>query len=114
MDVPKGWVVPKIGRPLVIGVPNRVGYKEFVESSVDSNNRTAFRGFCIDVFQQALSNLPYAVSYYFTSFGDGNSTPSYDALVDEIAEKVKLISNACSSIAMCRLRIIYCTCWGVG
>lgn len=87
VDVPKGWVVPKIGRPLVIGVPNRVGYKEFVESSVDSNNRTAFRGFCIDVFQQALSNLPYAVSYYFTSFGDGNSTPSYDALVDEIAEK---------------------------
>lgn len=93
VEVPRGWVVPKNGRPLVIGVPNKIGYKEFVSWSVDSDNRTSFHGFCIDVFQQALSNLPYSLAYSFTKYGNGSSTPSYDALVNMIVEKVQPFSN---------------------
>ena len=92
VEVPRGWVVPKNGRPLVIGVPNKIGYKEFVSSSVDSEDRTSFHGFCIDVFQQALSNLPYSLAFSFTKYGNGSSTPSYDALVNKIVEKVHVPS----------------------
>ncbi|XP_024395915.1 glutamate receptor 3.6 isoform X2 [Physcomitrium patens] len=86
-EVPRGWVVPKNGRPLLIGVPNKIGYKEFVSSAVDSANRTSFHGFCIDVFQQALAYLPYSISYSFMKYGNGSSTPSYDALVNKVVEK---------------------------
>lgn len=89
LEVPRGWVVPKIGRPLVIGVPNRIGYKEFISSSTDSENRTTFSGFCIDVFQKALEYLPYSLDYNFTLYGNGNATPNYDDLINQIVDKVQ-------------------------
>jgi ionotropic glutamate receptor len=92
--VPRGWVVPKNGRPLTIGVPNKVGYQEFVGISTDSNNQTTYTGYCIDVFEKALALLPYAVSYNFVTFGNGSITPNYDDLVEQVAEKVPtLLSN---------------------
>lgn len=72
----------------MIGVPNKIGYKEFVSTAVDSDNRTTFHGFCIDVFEKALAYLPYSVAYNFYKFGNGSSTPSYDSLVNKIVEKV--------------------------
>jgi ionotropic glutamate receptor len=80
-------VVPKNGRPLDIGVPNKLGYKEFVSMAVDSSNRTTFHGFCIDVFEKALAYLPYSVTFNFHRFGNGSSTPSYDALVAKVVNK---------------------------
>lgn len=100
-EVPRGWVVPKNGRPLVIGVPNKIGYKEFVSSTLDSENRTTFHGFCIDVFLQALANLPYPLTYIFSKYGNGSSTPSYDALVNMIADKVQPFSTSRSSTTPC-------------
>ena len=88
-EVPRGWVVPKNGRPLLIGIPNKNGYKEFVSTSVDSENRTTFHGFCIDVFESAIANLPYSLAFNFYKYGNGSSTPSYDALVNKIVEKVQ-------------------------
>jgi len=96
-EVPRGWVVPKNGRPLVIGVPNKIGYKEFVSSTLDSENRTSFHGFCIDVFLQALANLPYPLAYSFSKYGNGSSTPSYDALINMIVDKVHMFSTLCST-----------------
>lgn len=92
-DVPRGWVVPKAGKTLIIGVPNRIGYKEFLSSSTDSENRTTYHGFCIDVFQRALEYLPYSLAYNFTKYGNGSSTPSYDALVQKIVKKVPPFST---------------------
>ncbi|KAG6549143.1 hypothetical protein Mapa_009369 [Marchantia paleacea] len=83
-QVPKGWVVPKNGKPLLIGVPYKVGYREFVDINP---NRTMFHGFCIEVFQAALTFLPYSVSYKFEVYGNGTSTPNYDDLVEEIVNK---------------------------
>jgi ionotropic glutamate receptor len=88
VNTPRGWVVPKNGRPLDIGVPNKLGYKEFVSMAVDSSNRTTFHGFCIDVFEKALAYLPYSVTFNFHRFGNGSSTPSYDALVAKVVNKV--------------------------
>lgn len=96
-EVPRGWVVPKNGRPLIIGVPNKIGYKEFVTSTLDYENRTSFHGFCVDVFLQALTNLPYPLAYSFSKYGNGSSTPNYDALVNKIVDKVPLYSMSWST-----------------
>eukprot|EP01018_Ginkgo_biloba_P019923 Gb_06329 [translate_table: standard] len=84
---PRGWVDPKDGRPLRILVPRKTGLRKFVETRVDAHNKTIAFGFCIDVFKTALSYLPYNVSYTFTSFGTGSSTPIYDDLVGKVASK---------------------------
>ncbi|TQE06136.1 hypothetical protein C1H46_008201 [Malus baccata] len=55
---PHGWVFPDNGRKLRIGVPNRVSFPEFV--GVKGGE---FTGYCIDVFQAALNELPYGVPY---------------------------------------------------
>ncbi|WCJ44736.1 glutamate receptor 3.3 [Euphorbia peplus] len=76
---PRGWVFPNNGKQLRVGVPIRVGFKEFV-SQVRGTNM--FKGFCIDVFQSAVSLLPYAVPYQFVPFGNGKENPSYNGLVN--------------------------------
>ncbi|XP_065880852.1 glutamate receptor 3.3 [Euphorbia lathyris] len=76
---PRGWVFPNNGKQLRVGVPIRVGFKEFV-SQVRGTNM--FKGFCIDVFTSAISLLPYAVPYQFVPFGNGKENPSYTELVN--------------------------------
>ncbi|KAI7734668.1 hypothetical protein M8C21_009086 [Ambrosia artemisiifolia] len=75
---PRGWVFPENGRQLVIGVPHRVSFTEFVGQSNDTN---AFEGYCIDVFTSAVNLLPYAVPYKFQSYGDRVKNPSYIELL---------------------------------
>ncbi|XP_057850922.2 glutamate receptor 3.3 isoform X1 [Cryptomeria japonica] len=82
--VPRGWAFPNNGKELVIGVPRKIGFKEFVTTVNDSHTP---KGFCIDVFVAAVNLLPYAVPYTFISYGTGNSTPSYDKLVEQVAFK---------------------------
>ncbi|XP_024965235.1 glutamate receptor 3.3-like, partial [Cynara cardunculus var. scolymus] len=91
---PRGWVFPKNGMQLKIGVPNRVSFQEFVGQVKHTD---VFKGYCIDVFTSALNLLPYVVPYKFQSFGDGLQNPSniklvrlinagvYDAAVGDIA-----------------------------
>lgn len=82
---PRGWVFPNNGKQLRIGVPIRVGFKEFV-SRVPGTDM--FKGFCIDVFTAAVSLLPYAVPYQFVPFGNGKDNPSYTQLVNSITTGV--------------------------
>lgn len=91
---PRGWVFPNNGRQLIIGVPNRASFREFVGKvpGVDS-----FRGYCIEVFTTAIDLLPYAVPYKLVAFGDGHNNPDdtelirlitagvYDAAIGDIA-----------------------------
>lgn len=81
LSKPRGWVFPNNGKQLLIGVPNRVSYREFV-SRVRGTDM--FKGFCIDVFTAAVNLLPYAVPYKFIPFGDGRKNPSYTELVNKI------------------------------
>ncbi|KAJ4825501.1 hypothetical protein Tsubulata_035022 [Turnera subulata] len=82
---PRGWVFPNNGKPLRIGVPIRVSFKEFVSPVRGSDT---FKGFCIDVFTAAVNLLPYPVLYQFVPFGDGKRNPSYNKLVNMITTGV--------------------------
>ncbi|KAM7516004.1 hypothetical protein LguiA_005587 [Lonicera macranthoides] len=84
---PWGWVFPQNGRHLRIGVPNRVGYREFVGKVSGTN---AFEGYCIDVFTAALNLLPYAIPYKFFPFEDGVKNPSPTDLVRMITSGVSI------------------------
>ncbi|OEL15857.1 Glutamate receptor 2.7 [Dichanthelium oligosanthes] len=56
--VPKGWAVSPSGRELIIAVPVKHGFNQFVDVSEDSTNgRSRITGYCIDVFDAAMKAL---------------------------------------------------------
>nr|GEW23682.1 glutamate receptor 3.2-like [Tanacetum cinerariifolium] len=71
---PRGWQFPNNGRPLRIGVPLRVTFKEMV---MQVNDTKQVGGFSIDVFNAALKLLQYPLPYEFIAYGDGHKNPSY-------------------------------------
>eukprot|EP01018_Ginkgo_biloba_P007457 Gb_18838 [translate_table: standard] len=85
-QVPRGWVFPTSGKQLRVGVPIKEGFKEFVTVEGIGANQTA-KGFCVDVFEAAIKSLPYPVPYTIIPFGSGESTPSYNDFVDQLAFK---------------------------
>ncbi|KAI4367359.1 hypothetical protein MLD38_023104 [Melastoma candidum] len=84
-STPRGWVFRNNGMQLRIGVPRRVSFQEFVK---EVNGTDVVRGYCIDVFLAAIKRLPYALPYRFIMVGDGHHNPSYDDLVNLVAEEV--------------------------
>ncbi|CAN6574297.1 unnamed protein product [Malus baccata var. baccata] len=80
---PRGWVFPNNGRPLRIGVPYRVSYKDFVAKD---KSPPGVRGYCIDVFEAAVNLLPYAVPRMYMLYGDGKRNPEYSSLVAQVAQ----------------------------
>ncbi|WVZ22364.1 hypothetical protein V8G54_000908 [Vigna mungo] len=80
-QTPRGWVFSSNGKPLRIGVPLRISYREFVSRTEGTE---MFGGYCIDVFTAALSLLPYPVPYKFFSFGDGKTNPPNTKLLNKI------------------------------
>ncbi|KAL3845036.1 hypothetical protein ACJIZ3_002439 [Penstemon smallii] len=93
-DTPRGWVFPHNGRRLKIGVPSRVSFRDFVARL---HGTDMFTGYCIDVFNAAISLLPYAVQFQLVPYGDGHNNPNctelvrlittgvYDAAIGDIA-----------------------------
>uniref|UniRef100_A0A0D9VBD2 Glutamate receptor n=1 Tax=Leersia perrieri TaxID=77586 RepID=A0A0D9VBD2_9ORYZ len=80
---PRGWAFPSNAKELKIGVPNRFSFKEFVTKD---NVTGSMKGYCIDVFTQALALLPYPVTYKFVPFGSGTENPHYDKLVQMVED----------------------------
>lgn len=90
--IPKGWVDRLNGKRLSIGVPVS-GFKEFVNVEQDPNtNATKVTGYCIDVFNLVMRELPYSVSYEFVPFqnANGESAGSYDDLIFQVYAQVSL------------------------
>ncbi|KAI5078485.1 hypothetical protein GOP47_0006156 [Adiantum capillus-veneris] len=85
--VPQGWVLPKNGKPLKIGVPRKAGYTDLVKVTTDADNVTTYSGFCIQVFETALKYLHYAVPYSYETLGDGVTTPEYNHLIQKLANQ---------------------------
>ncbi|GJR72870.1 glutamate receptor 3.4-like protein [Tanacetum coccineum] len=81
---PRGWVFPNNGKPLRIGVPYRYSYKEVVTKDV--HDPKGVRGYSIDVFESAVSLLPYPVPRKYILFGNGDRNPSYSNLVTSVAD----------------------------
>lgn len=89
---PKGWQIPNHGNKLKILVPVKHGFEEFVNVTYDpSTNTTVVTGFCIDVFEAVMEELPYAVSYEFYPFAKPNGQPagSYNDLILQVFLGVK-------------------------
>ncbi|KAG8642304.1 hypothetical protein MANES_12G075200v8 [Manihot esculenta] len=82
-EVPRGWVFPNNGKPLRIAVPNRASYRDFVSKD---KNPPGVKGYCIDVFEAAINLLPYPVPRTYILYGDGKRNPSYNGLVDAVAQ----------------------------
>ncbi|XP_010510025.1 PREDICTED: glutamate receptor 3.5-like isoform X2 [Camelina sativa] len=81
IKAPRGWVFPDNGKPLIIGVPNRVSYKYYASKD---NNSLGVKGYCIDIFEAAVQLLPYPVPRTYVLYGDGKRNPSYDNLIGEV------------------------------
>ncbi|CAD5320140.1 unnamed protein product [Arabidopsis thaliana] len=82
---PRGWVFPENGKPLKIGVPNRVSYKNYASKD---KNPLGVKGYCIDIFEAAIQLLPYPVPRTYILYGDGKKNPSYDNLISEVAANI--------------------------
>ncbi|EOY29259.1 Glutamate receptor, putative [Theobroma cacao] len=86
--VPKGWETPTSGKKLRIGVPVKGGFSEFLEVVWDPLNQKAksIKGYCIDVFDAVMENMPYAVPYEYVPFAtpDGEPAGSYNDLIDQV------------------------------
>ena len=89
-SVPKGWVIPTSGKKLQVFIPRKNGFKEFVTVKRNPDtNQTEISGFCIDVFDAVMRNMPYSVPYeYKPDDADGEITQSYNVLVNGVAEQV--------------------------
>lgn len=84
---PKGWQIPTSGKKLRVGVPAKSGFGEFVSVEKDfQTNTTTITGYCIDIFDEVIASLPYAVPYEYVSFEkpDGESAGTYDDLVHQV------------------------------
>ncbi|RAL45831.1 hypothetical protein DM860_018166 [Cuscuta australis] len=86
--VPKGWETPTNGKKkLRVGVPVKGGLEQFVKVTQDTQtNRVTATGFCIDVFEEVIKNLPFAAPFDYVPFPiPGNQNlPDYDALVSQV------------------------------
>lgn len=82
---PRGWVFPENGKPLRIMVPYRLIFPSFVTKD---EGPLGAKGFCIDVFEAAVALLPYPVPHQYILFGDGRRNPSFDNLVNAVAQDV--------------------------
>ncbi|GMI89252.1 GLUTAMATE RECEPTOR 2.7, glutamate receptor 2.7 [Hibiscus trionum] len=86
--VPKGWQIPTDGKKLIIGVPVKDGFTEFLEViwDYDTNTSKSVRGYCIDVFDAAMTKMPYPVAYKYVPFATPDRKPagSYNDLVDQV------------------------------
>ncbi|KAM3275444.1 hypothetical protein ACQJBY_044040 [Aegilops geniculata] len=77
---PRGWLFPT-NKNLTIGMPVKPGFEEFVRFE---NGKAT--GFCVDVFEAVVNDLPYHVPRHYEQFGDGegSSNGTYDELVYEV------------------------------
>ncbi|XP_057770093.1 glutamate receptor 2.7-like [Salvia miltiorrhiza] len=81
-NVPKGC-----RKKLRVGVPHKTGFSEFVNVVRNTETKAVeATGFCIDVFEEVMRSLPYAVQYEYIPFetADYPSVGYYDDLVNQI------------------------------
>lgn len=81
--VPKGWQIPTNRKKLRVGVRTS-GYPEFMKVERDPiTNATTATGYAIDVFEEVLKRLPYAVPYEYVAFDNADSK-SYNDFVYQV------------------------------
>ena len=90
--VPKGWQIPSNGKKLRVGVRTS-GYPEFMKVERDPiTSAITATGYAIDVFEEVLKRLPYAIPYEYVAFDNADSG-SYNDFVYQVHLGVR---NCCS------------------
>ncbi|KAL8458832.1 hypothetical protein ACS0TY_036367 [Phlomoides rotata] len=85
IEVPKGWEIPNSGTKLRIGVPTLGGFKELIYAGRDPETGSVIAtGFSIDVFEEVMRSMPYAVLFEYIPF---HEYEDYDGLVRQISLK---------------------------
>ncbi|KAH7416166.1 hypothetical protein KP509_14G078500 [Ceratopteris richardii] len=85
--IPRGWVLPRRGQPLRIGIPMKAGFHEIVSIMKNAANKIIYDGFCIKVFEAAIRRLSYPVTFQFYSVQSkitGKVNPEYDDLIKKV------------------------------
>ena len=91
--IPRGWEIPARGDKLRVGVPTSA-YPEFVLTSKDPvTNATRAVGLSIDIFEEVVKRLPFAVHYEYQAFDtiDATSSTSYNDFVHQVYLQVNKI-----------------------
>ncbi|XP_047046501.1 glutamate receptor 2.8-like [Lolium rigidum] len=86
IEVPRGFQVPVSGKKLQVGVCTS-GYPEFVQVKKDHiTGATKAIGLSVDVFEEAVKRLPYALPYEYVLFStkDDRSTEDYNNFVYQV------------------------------
>ncbi|KAM0913359.1 hypothetical protein ACQ4PT_012216 [Festuca glaucescens] len=82
-DIPRGWEIPRTGKKLRVGVLTS-GYPEFIKTLRDHvTNKTRASGLSIDIFEEAVKRLPFALTYDYVPFGTAD-TAKIDIAVGDI------------------------------
>ena len=91
---PSGWDVSSTGSPLRVIVPSRHGFDQLVKVSYNPTNISFIvTGYCIDVFDALMKNLPYLVAYQYVSSAESspfNNISTYDSILNLVYEKVSV------------------------
>ncbi|KAK3133386.1 hypothetical protein QOZ80_6AG0535880 [Eleusine coracana subsp. coracana] len=90
IDIPRGFEIPVSGKKLKVGVRSS-GYPEFIKVEMDQITGAAkASGLSVDVFEEAVKMLPYAVPYEYVLFGspEDTSSRSYDDFVYQVHLKM--------------------------
>nr|AGT16341.1 glutamate receptor [Saccharum hybrid cultivar R570] len=85
-EVPRGWQLPASANKLRVGV-HTSAYPEFIKTSKDPvTNATRASGLSIDIFEEAVKRLPFALAYEYQAFDtvDTQSTGSYNDFVYQV------------------------------
>lgn len=98
--VPKGWQIPTNGKKLRVGVRTS-GYPEFMRVERDPvTNATTATGYAIDVFEEVLKRLPYAIPYEYVAFdyAQGLNSGSYNDFVYQVHLGVRNFGSHCQVV----------------
>ncbi|KAJ1700435.1 hypothetical protein LUZ63_000214 [Rhynchospora breviuscula] len=84
--VPKGWEIPVSGTKLRVGVLVGLHHEYTIIDTDPETNATKASGYSVDVFEEAVKRLPYAVPYEYEQFGSDSlvSSLTYNDFVYQV------------------------------
>jgi ionotropic glutamate receptor len=94
-EIPRGWEIPTIDKKLRVGVLTS-GYPQYIRTLKDPvTNATSASGLSIDIFEEAVKRLPFALTYEYVAFGtDDTASPgSYNDFVYQVYLQVRNTSS---------------------
>ncbi|EEC84613.1 hypothetical protein OsI_31449 [Oryza sativa Indica Group] len=86
-DIPRGWEIPTSGNKLQVGVCTSSGYPEYINADKDPTitGTTKASGLAVEVFEEAVKRLPYALPYEYVFYNTtGSISSSYDDFVYQV------------------------------